>query len=48
MGKSQNRSMRNRRKHGNMTLQKVNNHTKVDSEGDETSLSEFKIMMKNV
>jgi hypothetical protein len=45
MSKPQNRNMRNKRMQGNMTPQKINNHTKedlMDSEGDETSVSKFK------
>jgi hypothetical protein len=39
--------MRNRRRHGNMTPQEVNNTIEdlMDSEGEETSVSKFKSMM---
>jgi CRISPR/Cas system CMR-associated protein Cmr5 small subunit len=48
MSKSENIRMRNLKRQGNMTHQKVNNHpieNLVDSEGDENSDSEFKRMM---
>jgi hypothetical protein len=40
--------MGNKRRQGNMTPQKVNNHTikhLMNSRGDETSVSKFKSMM---
>jgi hypothetical protein len=45
MSKSQNRRIRNMKSQGNMSPQKVNNHTTkylTDSEVDETSISELK------
>jgi hypothetical protein len=51
MSKSQNISMGNRRRNGNTTPQKVNNHTVedlVDSDGDEISVSEVKRMLKSL
>jgi hypothetical protein len=48
MSKSQNRSIRNMTKWGNMTSQKINNHTTKDpmnNEENETSVSELKRIM---
>jgi hypothetical protein len=48
MSKSQNRNMWNRRRQGNMTLQKVNYQTLenlVDRERDESSVAEIRRMM---
>jgi hypothetical protein len=45
MSKSQNRSMGNRRRQGNTTLQKVNYTIEDLIEGNETSISKFKRMI---
>jgi hypothetical protein len=48
MNKSQNRNMENKRRQGNMTPQKVHNHTVedlVDSEWEESSVSGVRRMI---
>jgi hypothetical protein len=51
MRKSQNTGKRNMKRQGSMASQMVNNHTTKDlmsSEGNETSISKSKIMMKRM
>jgi hypothetical protein len=48
MSESQNRGIRNMKRRGNMTPQKVNSHTtkdQTDSKGDKTSISGLKRRM---